>query len=101
MNPDKMKVLKGKRVIAFPDVDGFNEWKERARDLARVGILIEVSDILERNATPSERERKIDIADWILQQLSSTSEVDIILARMIERNPAIGMLVDKLHLEVV
>ncbi len=101
MNPDKMKVLKGKRVIAFPDVDGFNEWKERARDLARVGILIEVSDILERNATPSERERKIDIADWILQQLSSTSEVNIILARMIERNPAIGMLVDKLHLEVV
>ena len=101
MNPDKMKVLKGKRVIAFPDVDGFNEWKERARDLARVGILIEVSDILERNATPSERERKIDIADWILQQLSTTSEVNIILARMIERNPAIGMLVDKLHLEVV
>lgn len=101
MSSDKMEVLKGRRVIAFPDVDGFNEWKERARNLARVGILIHVSDILERNATPTERERKIDIADWILQQLSSTSEVDIMLARMIERNPAIGMLIDKLQLEVV
>ena len=27
---EKMKVLKGRTVIMFPDVDGFNEWKEKA-----------------------------------------------------------------------
>lgn len=101
LNPDKMKVLRGRRVVAFPDVDGFKEWKEKAKELAQWGILMNVSDVLERNATPDERSRKIDIADWILQQLSETSETELILARMIERNTAVGMLIDKLKLEVV
>lgn len=101
MNVDKMKVLKGRRVIAFPDVDGFNEWNERAKELARHGIRINISDVLERNATPDERERKIDIADWIVEQLESTGETRLILDRMIEDNPAIGTLVEKLSLEVV
>lgn len=101
MNVDKMKVLKGRRVIAFPDVDGFKEWSDKAKELARHGIHINVSDVLEKNATPDERERKIDIADWILEQLATTGEPTMILERMIESNPAIGTLVEKLSLEVV
>lgn len=101
MNVDKMKVLKGRRVIAFPDVDGFKEWSDKAKELARHGIRINVSDVLERNATPDERERKIDIADWILEQLATTGEPTMKLERMIESNPAIGTLVEKLNLEVV
>ena len=98
---DKMRVLKGRRVIAFPDVDGFNEWTQKAKELAQVGIMIQISDVLERNATPDERAKKIDIGDWILQQLAETSETDLILSRMVERNPAIGILINKLQLEVV
>lgn len=101
MNVDKMKVLRGKRVIAFPDVDGYKEWKEKAAELARHGIFMSVSDVLERNATAEERERKIDIADWILQQLSESSEAQLVLQRMTQRNPAIGLLVDKLQLEII
>lgn len=101
MNPDKMKVLKGKRVIAFPDVDGFNEWKDKAKELARHGIYLNVSDVLERNATPQERERKIDIADWILQQLEQSGVMNPTLARLMEQHPAVGLLVDKLKLRVV
>ena len=53
------------------------------------------------NATPDERAKKIDIGDWILQQLTETSETDLILSRMVERNQAIGILINKLQLEVV
>lgn len=98
---DKMKVLSGRRVVAFPDVDGFDYWKEKAVELSRFGIDISVSDILESNATPEERERKIDIADWMLEQLELTFEQRLILSRMIKENPCIGVLVDKLKLEVV
>lgn len=101
MSAEKMKVLVGRRVVAFPDVDGFQEWKRKAAELSRDGIFISVSDILERNATPEERQRKIDIADWMLAQLETTSIGKITLSRMIQAHPQLGMLFDKLKLEVV
>lgn len=60
-----------------------------------------VSDVLERNATPQERERKIDIADWILQQLEQSGVMNPTLERLMEQHPAVGLLVDKLKLRVV
>lgn len=98
---DKMKILSGRRVVAFPDVDGYGYWKDKAVELSRCGIDIVVSDILERRATPDERERKIDIADWMLEQLETTSDPRSILSRLIKDNPSVGILVDALELEVV
>lgn len=71
MNTTKMKVLQGRRVIAFPDVDGYMEWQEKAEQLRSEGIRIDISDLLERNATDEERSAHIDIADWIIGQLLS------------------------------
>ena len=116
--PAKMKVLSGRRVIAFPDVDGFEVWKAKARDLAAAGINITVSDILEKNATPEERERNIDIADWLLEQLSQVSQCGTSgtvghpvtvtaynparqLAEVIERWPRLAVLADRLKLELI
>ncbi len=98
--PNKMKVLKGRRVVAFPDIDGVQEWKSKATELSRFGIDIAVSDIIERNATPDERQRKIDIADWMLAQLESTSATRTTLERLIQKNPCIGILIDKLELVI-
>lgn len=66
MSPEKMRVLTGRSVVAFPDVDAFQEWNRRAVDLADLGINIAVSDVLELNATDEDRSKKIDIADWLL-----------------------------------
>jgi hypothetical protein len=78
MSAEKMRVLVGRRVVAFPDVDGFQEWKRKAAELSGFGINISVSDVLERKATPEERQRKIGIADWMLddckQQLINKGE---------------------------
>lgn len=100
LSPEKMRVLVGRRVVAFPDVDGFHEWKSKADELSGFGINISVSDILERNATPEERQGKIDIADWMLAQLESTSATRTTLERLIQKNPCIGILIDKLELVI-
>lgn len=101
MSFDKMRVLTGRRVVAFPDVDGYQEWKRKAIELSALGINISVSDLLERNATPEERERKIDIGDWMLEQLETTSIEQMTLSRMIHAHPCLAELVDKLDLELV
>ena len=67
LSANKMKALSGRTVILFPDVDGYSEWKEKAKEL--IYCKVTVSDILERNATDDERAAKIDIADWLVSQL--------------------------------
>jgi len=72
MQPERLQVLSGRNVVLFPDTDGFTEWTKKAEELERFGLKFRVSDILEKNATDEEKAAKIDIADWIINQLSET-----------------------------
>lgn len=65
-NAEKLKVLSGRKVVIFPDVDGMEKWRERAKGIGCCRFTI--SDVLEKNATQAEREAKIDIADWIIAE---------------------------------
>ncbi|MEJ1730382.1 DUF6371 domain-containing protein, partial [Escherichia coli] len=63
---DRLQVLMGRKVVAFPDVDGYLEWKEK---LSRVrGLDIVVSDVLEKEATFEDRANHVDIADLLIRQ---------------------------------
>jgi hypothetical protein len=63
---DRLQVLKGRKVVAFPDVDGYLEWKEK---LSRVrGLDIVVSDVLEKEASFEDRVNHVDIADLLIRQ---------------------------------
>lgn len=62
---DRVEVLEGRRIIAFPDIDGFETWKEKAAERPYLNIV--VSDLLERNATPEDRDAHIDIADLLIK----------------------------------
>lgn len=68
LNPYKTSALVNRTVILFPDVDAYDEWKERARHLFLPKRVI-VSDLLQRVATDVEREKKIDIGDWLIDAL--------------------------------
>lgn len=96
---DKMKVLRGKKVVAFPDVDGYEEWQGKAKDLTSIGIDIVVSNYLQQVATDEQRAKKIDIADLILEQHKSRKQ--ILVDKMIAENPAVGLLIDKFNLEII
>ena len=63
----QLMVLKGHTVTAFPDIDGYEEWRKKAKIYTMLDITI--SDILERNATPEQRERQVDIADLLLEEM--------------------------------
>ena len=50
LNAEKCKVLKGRTVTLFPDLNGFELWSEKAKEFN-----FSVSDLLERKATPADK----------------------------------------------
>jgi hypothetical protein len=64
---DRVEVLAGRKVIAFPDVDGYDTWVQKASERPHLGII--VSDLLEKNATPEDRAAHIDIADLLIKSI--------------------------------
>ena len=56
----RLSVLKGRTIIAFPDVDGYDLWRRKAAEMRELQIT--VSDLLERVATPEDKKNHIDIA---------------------------------------
>ena len=62
----RLQVLKGRKVVAFPDVDGYQEWKEKLSQIKELDIM--VSDILEKSASAEDRENHVDIADLLISQ---------------------------------
>ncbi|MGM9762796.1 MAG: DUF6371 domain-containing protein [Candidatus Cryptobacteroides sp.] len=75
LSGEKLRVLKGRKVIAFPDVDGYEEWARKLTELP--GLHITVSPILQYNATSEDREAHIDIADWLIRYLVNPPDSSI------------------------
>jgi len=69
LNVYKCRVLKGRTVRLYPDVNGFMKWQQKARELnARMpDTNFLVDDNLRRNACPDEIARGIDIADQFIE----------------------------------
>lgn len=102
LSPDKMRVLAGRTVIFFPDVDGYHEWTERTRSFTFCRS-VTVSDFLERNATEEDRTAKVDIADLLLRQWKDDrrraedtplAAAERMLQEMVRRYPALQTLID-------
>jgi hypothetical protein len=93
LSQEKLSVLAGCKTIAFPDIDGYEEWKKK---LSAAEIDITVSDILQRYATKEQRKAHIDIADLLIQwkqngelipgtprkvQLNDSNDIEILLEK--------------------
>lgn len=66
---DKVEVLEGRKVIAFPDVDGYDKWVEKCAERPYLGIT--VSDYLQKNATEEDKSTGADIADVLIRWLQA------------------------------
>ena len=64
---ERLNVLKGRTVMAFPDIDATDEWTDYFN---KSDLNVTVSDLLERNATEEDREAQIDIADLLIRWYS-------------------------------
>ena len=96
-NREAMQVLKDREVILFPALKATDEWRQRLPMLEAVCRRVTCSDLLEKMATDEQRSRGLDIADFLLME----DTPQMILARMIQRNPALQLLIDELDLELI
>ena len=62
---DHVKVLLGRQVIAFPDPGAYDRGRKKAKYYPLLDIT--VSDYLEKNATPQQREMGADLANWVVE----------------------------------
>ena len=63
---DRVKVLLGRQVIAFPDLGACERRRKKAKDYPLLDIT--VSDCLEKNATSQQRKMGADLADWVVRR---------------------------------
>ena len=71
---DRVKVLLGRQVIAFPDLGACERRRKKAKDYPLLEIT--VSDCLEKNATPQQREMSADLADWVVEERMAEGDAD-------------------------
>ena len=84
LNPDRLAVLAGRKVIAFPDVDAFEVWQEKlsalssraCREISSPKLDITVSPLLQQEATTEDFASHIDIADWLIRTRGVTPGPD-------------------------
>ena len=103
---EKAKVLKGRNVILFPDLGGYDKWCIKSAEIKLfVECDIKVSTILEDIATETQRSNGLDIADYMIEELKTkTNEKQIQnrfspeLQSMIDEKPMLLLLIDRLEL---
>lgn len=66
LTAEKCSILKGRSVILFPDLNGFEKWTIKAKELSHIAIFF-VSDLLERKATEAERQKGFDLVDYLVK----------------------------------
>ena len=66
LNADKCRILKGRTVLLYPDLNGFEKWRKKAKELSHLASFT-VSDLLERKATEAERKQGFDLADYLIK----------------------------------
>lgn len=73
LNAGSCAALKGRKVVAYPDLGAFDKWQERLQNIADiVGFNVVLSDLLERCATPEDRAGQLDIADYLTRELETS-----------------------------
>lgn len=64
LNEEKCKILRNRQVILFPDINAYHKWKTKAQQLSHI-TNFQISDLLERNSTSSEKIQSLDLEDFL------------------------------------
>jgi hypothetical protein len=64
-NEEKCSILKDRSVVLFPDLNGFDKWNLKAKELSHIADFT-VSTLLENKTSLEEKELGLDLADYLL-----------------------------------
>ena len=69
LNAEKCKPLQGRSVYLFADLKGYDKWNIKIQELTRQmpGTRFMISDLLEKKASPAERDEGLDLADYLIR----------------------------------
>ena len=115
LNVNKLKPLKGRTVLLFPDTSktnyAFDKWNSIASQAKEIGVAVNVSDLLENLCTQDDKEKGYDIGDMLISSLhkpkanqtvtkAEPKEKDnnLIINDLCKVNPAFEMLVNTFDL---
>ena len=79
---DKLRPLVGRQVIIYPDTDpegeAFGKWYDITwRAMSELEMEIAICDVLEKNATPEQKEAKIDLVDFIEEDILNAKDAPV------------------------
>jgi len=114
LNINKFKALQDKKEILFPDTSkkgtAYKLWNNKAKELSKMGFNCIVSDLLEKNASLTEKEKGTDLADYLtkysLNEFSQRnsnkilSHIEVDLNNLISLNPLIEKMIAKFNLNL-
>ncbi|MBI3502001.1 MAG: hypothetical protein HY063_09415 [Bacteroidetes bacterium] len=69
LQAEKFNSLRGRKIILYPDLNKYEKWNERAKELSKLfpDIEFHVSDVLQRRATQEEIKQGLDWADYLIR----------------------------------
>ncbi|KAA6333480.1 hypothetical protein EZS27_018106 [termite gut metagenome] len=90
-------ILRDRKVVLFPDINAFEDWKMKAKQLKAKDIQVELFSYLEAHATDEQRRNGYDIADFLIRSKPKESVLDA----MLKKNPHLALLIEKFNLTEV
>ncbi len=67
LKPEKLNRLgREKKIILYPDADGFDEWNEVTKTARKNGFDVTISKLIKDNATSKELTDGFDLADYLI-----------------------------------
>jgi hypothetical protein len=66
LSAERCEALKGRAVVLFPDLNGFEKWSAKAKELSHIAAFT-VSNLLELKASEKERQQGLDLADYLIR----------------------------------
>ncbi|KAA6324208.1 hypothetical protein EZS27_026436 [termite gut metagenome] len=90
-------ILRDRKVVLFPDINAFEDWEMKAKQLKAKDIQVELFSYLEEHATEDQKRNGYDIADFLIQSKPKKS----ILDAMLKKNSNLSLLIEEFNLTEV
>lgn len=68
LKAERLATLLTRKIVLYPDADGFNLWQQIAEQARSKGCVVETSELIEKAATDAEKAEGYDLADYLIAE---------------------------------